>query len=336
MSRLDSKLQIMTLASDLGLKATGRPVADIVEYVRRRVGKVVKDYKCSDLAGLLTAAAHEAKTSLREVHRDADLDQIIEEFVPQGETIFANLRKELREQDYAKDYAITLRRRHAARFDLPFVSVIDCRGPKVYASYFSKWHELAHLFTLTPQMRLLFRRTHAAALVDPEESLMDIIAGEMAFWPSLLGADPDQEISFELIDRIRSEFCPQASLQASLIGIVKALPQPCILLTARLDCKKGEKASGAAIPQLRAVHVTVNQAARDEGILMHQHWRVPERSAIYRSFEQEAYFEAIENLNWWTTSGGSRLRPCTVLVKAKHCAESVTSLLIPESDYSGD
>ena len=335
MSRLDSKPQIGKLANDLGLKGAGKPVAEIVDYVRRRVRKVVKTYKCGNLAELLNAAAHDAKTVFREVHCDADLDPIVAEFVPQGETIFANLRNELREHDYA----ITLKRQHAAKFDLPFVSIIDCRGPKAFASYFTKWHELAHLFTLTPQMRLVFRRTHAAAILDPEESLMDVIAGEMAFWPDFLNADRDQEISFELIDRIRKEFCPQASLQASMIGIVKALPKPCILLTAQLSLKKGQRLGAAQLrfancpaptEQLRAVHVSVNRAAREENVLMHAHWRVPERSAIYRAFEQSADFEAIENLDWWTTSDGSQLPSCNVLVKAKYSPGSVTALLIPE------
>lgn len=335
MSRLDSKPQIGKLASDLGLKRSDRPVSEIVDYVRRRVGKVVKSYKCGNLADLLDAAAHDAKTRFREVHCDADLHQIIEEFVPQGETIFANLRNELRDQDYA----ITLKRQNAAKFDLPFVSIIDCRGPKVFASYFTKWHELAHLFTLTPQMRLMFRRTHAAAVLDPEESLMDVIAGEMAFWPAFLKADHDQEISFELIDRIRREFCPQASVQSSLIGIVKALPIPCILLTAQLSLKKYQKLGVAQMrfsncpapaPQLRAVHVSVNRAAREEDILMHAHWRVPERSVIYRSFEQGANLEAVENLDWWRTSDGSRLRSCTVRVKTKYSPESVVALVTPQ------
>lgn len=334
MSRLDSKPQIGKLASDLGLKGSGKPIAEIVDYVRRRVRKIVKIYKCGNLADLLNAAAHDAKTIFREVHCDADLNPIIAEFVPQGETIFANLRNELRDQDYA----ITLKRQHAPKFDLPFVSIIDCRGPKVFASYFTKWHELAHLFTLTPQMRLVFRRTHAAAILDPEESLMDVIAGEMAFWPDFLNADSDQEISFELIACIRKEFCPQASLQASMIGIVKALPKPCILLTAQLSLKKSQKLGAAQLrpancpaptPQLRVVHVSVNRAAREENALMHAHWRVPERSVIYRAFEQGANFEAVEDLDWWSTSDGSQLSACSVLVKTKYSPESVTALIIP-------
>jgi hypothetical protein len=81
---------------------------------------------------------------------------------------------------------------------------------------------------------------------------------------------------------------------------------------------------------LRAVHVSVNRAAREENVLMHAQWRVPERSVIYRSFEQGANLEAMENLDWWTTSGGSQLRSCNVLVKAKYSSESVTALLIPQ------
>ena len=335
MSRLDSKPQIGKLASDLGIKASDKPVAEIVDYVRRRIRKVVKAYECANLADLLNAATHDAKTVFREVHCDEDLNQIIAEFVPQGETIFANLRNELRDQDYA----ITLKRQHAAKFDLPFVSIIDCRGPKVFASYFTKWHELAHLFTLTPQMRLVFRRTHAAATLDPEESLMDVIAGEMAFWPDFLNADRDQEISFGLIDRIRKDFCPQASLQASIIGIAKALPKPCILLTAQLSLKKSQKLGAAQLrfancpaptPQLRAVHVTVNRVAREQGFHMHAHWRVPEQSVIYRAFDQRADFDAVEDLDWWSTSGGSQLASSKVLVKAKYSPGSVTALIIPQ------
>jgi hypothetical protein len=63
MSRLDSKPQIGKLASDLGLKRSDKPVFEIVDYVRRRVGKVVKSYKCGNLADLLDAAAQGTNTT---------------------------------------------------------------------------------------------------------------------------------------------------------------------------------------------------------------------------------------------------------------------------------
>lgn len=335
MSRLDTKPQIGKLASDLGLKSSTRPVSEIVGYVRRRVLTIAKKYDCRSLAALLDAASAEAGTVFREVHCDRDLDTIVEEFVPLGETIFANLRNELRNQDYA----ITLKRRHAAAWEPPFVSIIDCRGHKIHGAYFSKWHELAHLFTLTPQMRLVFRRTHSAAVHDPEEALMDVIAGELGFLPDLLETDGQEEISFEFVERIRSEFCPQASYQASIIGIVKALPKPCILLEAGLRLKKGEESvvlqTGSQrchhpVPALRAVHVTVNQAARDAGIQMHPCWRVPKKSAVYQAFEHGEYTEATENLDWWVTSNGSQLAPRPVVVKARPSGDGVTALLIPD------
>jgi len=72
MSCLDSKPQIGKLASDLGLKGSVKPVAEIVDHVRRKVRKVVKNYKCGNLTDLLSATAHDAKTVFREVHCDAD------------------------------------------------------------------------------------------------------------------------------------------------------------------------------------------------------------------------------------------------------------------------
>jgi hypothetical protein len=161
----------------------------------------------------------------------------------------------------------------------------------------------------------------------------------MAFWPEFLKAGRDQEISFELIDRVRAEFCPQASFQASLIGIVKALPKPCILLSAQLGLKQHETRTAAQlrfkhfpppVQKLRAVHISVNRAAREEDIQMHAQWRVPEGSVIFRVFEHGADMEALENLDWWTTSGGGQLRSCRVLVKAKYSPETVTALLIPQ------
>lgn len=323
MSRLDAKPQIGKLASDLGLKKTAKPVSQIIQLVRKRIRSIAAKYNCQSLQTLLKAAAAELGTVFREIHSDADLDNLAEEYVAKGETIFANLPNELRKNDYG----ITIKRRHAHSWEPPFVSVIDCRGEKIFRAYFTKWHELAHLLTLTPQMRLVFRRTHGAALQDPEEGLMDVIAGELGFFSDLLPLDGASDVSFENIDRIRSEFCPDASYQASLIGIVKALPQPCILLDVELARKKGQLRHEPAA--LRAIHVTVNQAAREAGLQMHRWWRVPANSIIHEAFDRQRYSEAEENLDWWTTSDGARLPPCPILVKAKPASGSIVVLVVP-------
>jgi hypothetical protein len=293
------------------------------------VRKIAKQFGCKTLKDLLDATAGEVDTVFEEVHSDQDLREIRDKYLRKGDTAFANLEADLRGSD---DYAITLRRLKREEWEPQFVSVIDCRGAKVYRTYFSKWHELAHLLTLTPQLRLVFRRTHSGcAARDPEEVLMDVIASDMGFLQELLPNGALGDVSFESIRRIKDEFCPDASVLSATIGIVKALPIPCILLEAKPALRKYERGGGLAAPAaLRAVNVTVNIAARDAGIQFHRNWRVPAESVIARVFENGLYVESVEDLSWWVTSDGGGLSPCPVLVKAKKNWDSVQALLIPQ------
>jgi hypothetical protein len=239
------------------------------------------------------------------------------------------------------DLAITIRLAHRQSWEPQFVSVIDCRGDKRYRIYFSKWHELAHLLTLTRQMRLEFRRTHSdTARQDPEEALMDLIAADVGFLPDFVGNSAGTDISFDGIRRIKEECCPDASIQAATIGIVKALPVPCILVEAKLAYRKREIESRRqlgvgiadviAVPALRAVNVTVNDAARQAGVRLHKQWRVPTRSVIARVFTQGGHAKATEDLGWWETTSGSRLEPCPVIVEVRKGWDSVHALLVPQ------
>jgi hypothetical protein len=338
-SRLDSKPQIWTLAADLGLPQSEKPSRTIVAFVTRRIRRIAKKFSCTSLNSLLRAVAGEVETIFEEIHTNEDLRNIQAKYISKGESGFANLDGELRGQ---KDYAITIRRMHREGWEPQFVSVIDCRADKIYRSYFSKWHELAHLLTLTPQMRLAFRRTHSKeALHDPEERLMDIIASDVGFFREFLPDTVGSDISFDMIEQIRKECCPEASRQAAIIGIVKALPQPCILVHAELALRKSEAAQASQMvmdvgligptPTLRAAHVTVNDAAREEGIVLPKQWRVPTESVMARVFESGGYGESLEDLSWWTTSSGSRLNACPVTVKARKSWDAVVALLIPRS-----
>ena len=336
-NKLDSKPQIWKLASDLGLRAADSPTRSILQFVKRRVRQIAKNFACRSLKDLLTATAAEVGTIIEEVQSDHDLRQIREKYLSKGETGFANLEADLRG---AEDYAITIRRINREEWEPPFVSVIDRRGGKGFRAYFSKWHELAHLLTLTPQMRLVFRRSHSGcAARDPEEMLMDVIASETGFMQDFMPGATSAEISFEMIREIKEEYCQEASVQAATIGIVKALPTPCVLLEARQALSKRESDrnsvmdlgfdGGPAKPALRAVHVTVNSAAREAGIQFHKNWRVPKESVISQVFEKGGYSEATEDLNWWTTSDGGSLGQCPVVVKARKSWDSVQALLIP-------
>ena len=337
--RLDSSLQIHTLAFDLGLGQSSTPCGTILSSVQKRVLGISRKFGCKTLSSLLDATANEVGTVFREIHSDDDLQKIRQEFVARGELIFANLEKDLSQPD---DFGITIALQRPKPWECHFVSIIDCRGEKKYRSYFTKWHELAHLLTLTPQMRLVFRRSHSRENSDdPEEKLMDVIAGTAGFLPDFLPPTAHGEISFAGIAEIKKEFCPDSSMQAATIGIVKAFPSPCILVHAELGLKQEEKSLESqarfnflpsASPALRAVHATVNQAAKEAGIQFFKNWRVPEKSVISAVFADGGYAEAQEDLSWWSTSSGRRLKGQPVRVKAKRTADSVQALVVPCRD----
>jgi hypothetical protein len=334
--RLDSKPQIHTLASDLGLRHTAKPCQEILRSVEARVRAISKKFKCKTLNELLFAIANDVGTVFKEIHSGQDVQSVRDEYLQKGELIFANLENELVQPD---DYGITIGVHPKSAWEPRFVSVIDCRGDKSYRTYFTKWHELAHLLTLTPQMRLLFRRSHSREnSADPEEKLMDIIASAVGFLPDFLPAGAKGELSFEAISEIKKEFCPGSSVQAATIGIVKAYPVPCILLEADLALKKDESLSAAQIgfgfhdaptPTLRAIHATVNVAAREAGVQFFKNWRVPSTSIIADVYLGGGYAEADEDLSWWSASGGKHLDALPVRVKAKKSGNSVLALLIP-------
>ena len=336
--KLDSSYKIQKLAQDLGLPITASPCGVIMAALNSRVRKICKNYKCSSLADLLNAVAADVKATFLEIKTDAELEEIRMRYVKRGELIFGNLLNDLSKAD---DYGLTIKLVKPEPWECPYVCVIDCRGDKSFRSYFTKWHELAHLLTLTPQTRLMFRRSHSRECADdPEEKLMDVIAGAFGFFVDLMPDALRQEVSFQGIAAIRQEFCPEASSQASLIGIVKALPTACILLQVEPATTKKEAENfnqgtnlfgTAAVPEfvLRAIHATVNSAAREADILFIKNWRVPASSVIHRVFESGTYGEADEDLSWWKASSGSQLQPMPVRVKARKVWGGVQVLMIP-------
>jgi hypothetical protein len=196
---------------------------------------------------------------------------------------------------------------------------------------------VAHLLTLTDQLRLSFRRTHIAKNFNsPEEALMEVIAGHFGFYSPLVKPHISGTISFEAIEALRQKLCPEASQQSALIGIVKAWPSPCLLINARLAKKKGHAHQGHLFgskdsgDSLRAVHVTVNEAARRDNLVMFENMRVPESSIIHRVFRQVLSGEAIENLSSWKTSKGFTLPERLVQVEAKRSWQCVDALITPK------
>lgn len=336
--KLNAALQIHRLAADLGLRTSSDPVKAVRQYARRRLLDFLGEYPTKTLADFLMIAADRLGTRFIEVRSDEDVARVTAEYTSRRELGFALLEEELCDDVFA----ITIKLLAPQPWERHFVSVIDCRGPKAYRSYYSKWHELAHLLTLTPQSRLKFRRTHIAEEEnDPEERLMELIAGDGGFLPELIAPYTIEPISFAVISRIRNLLCPEASDQASRIGIVNSWPTPCISVHARMALKKTQRQAleqgcfgfvSPPKPALRAVDVTINAAARAADILIPRNMRIPNESVIYRVLAENLdELEAQEDLQWWA-SGGRCLAPCAVRVVALRAWDQVNALIIPVED----
>jgi hypothetical protein len=334
--RLKSDPQVWRLAADLGLRPTADPLADIRAFCRKRLRALLRDFRCSTLRELLETATAHLDTLFVDIHSDEQLELTKREYVAKGELVFATLDTQLGPETFA----ITFRRRNALPGERAFVSVIDCRGEKAGRAYFSKWHELAHLLTLTDQARLSFCRTHSdAAHRDPEEALMDVLAGEAGFFLDLVTPHAAGALTFDKLASLREQLCPEASDQASLIGFVRAWPQAALLLRAQPALKKAEQAGRSQgsfafrtppSPALRAVQVTVNEAAAASELSIPPNMRVPERSLIHRVFSGiEVSGEADEDLSWWTSSDGGRLSALSVHVAARRRGDHVQALVTP-------
>ena len=334
MGKLGNKAQIIKLARDLHVTPGQDAASAIIAFCLRAVRQIRKEYTCDTLEKLLVASATHLSTRFIEIHTDGELAEIKKEFVDRSETGFARL------DDLNKEvFAITFKLLYPRRWEMKYVSVIDCRAPREARAYFSKWHELAHLFTQTDQMRFVFTRTHAQLnIVDPEEALMEQIAGATGFLPEIIRPHIKHELSFDEIERLRLLLCPTASQTSSFIGFIKTWPKPALFLEAKIALRKGEertrrnqRAFSFAKPpdgDLRAVMVVPNETGLSLGLLIHENMRVPVRSIIMRVFNDGfGDAEEVENLSMWKSSDGTVLPDLSVRVRAVKSFDSVRVLM---------
>jgi hypothetical protein len=332
--KLKDAPEIWRLAKDLGLQPRQGPVTAIVRHAIRRVQEIRKEFPCASLAELLEAVAAKLDTLFVEVHTDAEVDVLERAYLARGETGFVNLKAQLN----AKVFGITFRLLRPTNIDRAFVSIIDCRGAKRYRAYFTKWHEVAHLLTLTAQRRLKFCRSHEPGeRKDPEEALMDAIAGEVAFLPEIVRPHAHGRLTLDTIDQLREALCPECSRYAAVLGFAHAWSNPVLLVEVELALRTADAAlaeqgqfdfAAPAVAVPRATRVTPNEAARVAGLRIHRNMRIPEDSVIQCVFTGRAErLQAAENLGMWSASDGTRLTARSVHVEAFRLNESVFALI---------
>lgn len=290
--------------------------------------------ECTTPVELLDVMTAMLGTSFEEVHSDEELLALQKRYVCDGEFGFASLDKELS----GDVYGITYRRMVACPGQRAFVSVIDCRGNKASRSYFTKWHEIGHLLILTDDQRSTYRRTHGhGTSKDPEETLVDVIAGHMGFLPRFLLPEFGFDVTFAEIDRIKLKLCPDASFQASAIAYAKNHHLPCLLLEAKQALKKDEEADllqgsfgfyDPPTPKLRVQMTVFSDVARERGLYIPKNYRVPAASVIHQVHTgEEDYAVGLECLSLWESSDGKSLGTLPIRTEARRFFDSVIALI---------
>jgi hypothetical protein len=324
---LSGSAAIEAIAKELGIPSAGDPVRVIVGYCQEITAGHFADYgDCRTSDEVLQICSQKVGTRFEVISSLGDLDRIMRAYVNRGELQFATLEREFERGVLG----ITFRIQRPAEWEAAFVSVIDARGDRRSRAWFTKWHELGHLLILGNRSRESFCRTHLAdGIREPEEMLVDRIAGACGFHPILVQPFATEALTLEKVEAIRKQLFPDASVQASRLGIVNAWPFPCVLLECRMAGRS--QASDANEWALRAVRVSANDAARMGSPAIFANMRVPQRSVITRVFEGQNAACEIENLNWWS-SRGSVQEDSRVLVSAAASADGTVWALSTKLD----
>jgi hypothetical protein len=327
--------KIWRIASALRLSVNGLPADAILRFCDDRAEKILTDFPdCATPTELLDIMAAMLGTTFEEVHSDEELLELQQRYCRAGEFGFATLHKDLDDEAFG----VTYRRMAAMPGERAFVSVIDCRGHKALRKYFTKWHELSHLLILTDPQRSGFRRTHGPGTrKDPEEFLVDTIAGHIGFHSRFLLPEIRSVISFGEVDRIRAKLFPEASFQASANAFAKNHGAPCLLIEAKMAFKKDEQQEllqgsfgffDPPSPKLRVTSVVANGPARERGLYIPKNFRVPQTSIINEAFVGgRDHCSDQECLSLWESSDGKRLNRMPIRIEVRKHFESVLALI---------
>ena len=290
---LSASPAIRRIAEEMGILFEKDPARALIDYCQTVTARYIAEYGgCSTSGELLNICAQKTGTRFEVVSTNQELDHLMQSWVGRGELQFATIEREFERGVVG----ITLRLQRPEEWEPPFISVIDARGERRNRAWFTKWHELGHLLILSGSSRERFCRTHVLdGIREPEEALVDRIAGACGFHPVLVRPLASGSPTFEKVEAIRQRLCPDASIQASRFGIVNAWPSPCLLLECRMAPHQSHTSKGSE-GELRAVGVTVNEAGRTTGLSVFANMRVPTRSVITRVFEGQKRPPEIENL----------------------------------------
>jgi hypothetical protein len=347
--KLEQNGDIVRLAYELKVDLNDGPVRGIIGFCKRKLRTWTREagsgaLKAADLEALV---ARKLGLVFEEIWSDSDLQQLITKYVGLGEPVFATLKADLDD----KTFAALLERVVSSTPTERYVAVIDSRGDKAHRRFFSRWHEIAHLLTLTRQLELPFYRSCSDR--SPMERLMDAIAGEIGFPDEVIKPQLEVErtrsgqLTFAGVERVRQEVCPDASFQATLNASVVRWSKPVLLIEAGMGLKKAERDSvessqlaliprSTPEPKLRVLMALSNEAARRTRLRIDRNMAVPRESIVHRTFGRTQSSDGIsedastvEDLALWRHSDGAAVGSGQIRIQARSVGSRVVALIQP-------
>jgi hypothetical protein len=347
MKTLARNPQVVQLARDLGLPIGSDCLRVIREFALSRVAQILEDFAVTDLEGLRHIVANKLRVKVEQIVTNDDVERIARDHSDFHPTLRQRLRHEFLDS-HTEGICLDRDVYHSKLFR--FLVVVDARGDRSGRAYFTVWHELTHLLLNPPQLAFPnFRRCaeHRELSKDPIESVMDHVAGRLAFYPRfyapvlLAAVESAGGFSFRAFERARAKAARSASLLATAIGSINHCPDPLLLVSVAFGMKASDKRAWAAGQEsfefaplgqsrsLRVVSVIANDAARDCPWQIRRNMRIPTISVLAKAYRSggEIDLEAIEDQDWWVTSREGRLRSLRLHIQAVRRGRFVYGLI---------
>lgn len=339
MSDLGTEPKIIAMANALRVSGPDL-VAGIRKFCQGKVRRILSRHsRVSNIGDLQAVVCEALSLRVREVWSDEQLTQLVQEYVSDGDPVFAILPTDLAP---STTLGVLIRRSDKEK---GWVAIVDCRGNKHLRRFFTLWHEIAHCFTAVEQYELaLFHRAaiHDRAK-DSVETITDLIAGDFAFFDPLFNPLLEEEIArkgrltFAGVERVRNDFARDASFQSTLYACVNRVATPILYVEADLAYKKAELAlltsgqgelipSARPAPTLRVTDTFRNEAARLRGLHIPKKMSVPESSVISRVFLSGIPADSVEDLSDWSSQGRC-LPALRVQVEARSGFSGVSAMI---------
>jgi hypothetical protein len=328
---LDDEQRLLAMRDFLGVRARPRDMAfeaEVVDAAVRKVQPVITQHSTCTGETIIAAVARQVGVRFEEVKSEIDMQRLEQKYlVDKKELGFGMLADEFADQNVD---ALLFQRMYAAE-DAPdrWVAVLNMTVTEARA-YWSRPHELIHRLAEPPQRRLPFYR-HRTDAQNRLERIIDLGAAELAFPPEAFGRRvtiaATQDLSWDLVNTLRSQFAPTSSLLAAAKAVLRFWPFPVFLLRASVRGRKGRPTADIA---LRIDMEGYSPSAAQSGVQFIQNMRVPPTSPIFQTSASGRNISDIESLGQWVTSGGDSLLDRRAFTCALHLGNviyGVVSLL---------